>query len=87
MDTSGKMKVRVKSIEAIEKIGIYKFPDFITDARFESPSFIRLRRTHSMEYYCGKVIELDENGRFDYWYWASWMYDVVSETPLLEVEE
>ena len=80
------MKVRVKSIEAIKKIGINVYPRFTTNDKFDSKKFFS---SHSMEYYCGKVIELDETNHFDRWLWTSWMYNTntVPETPLLEVEE
>ena len=78
------MKVRIKSIKEIRKIGIETEPGFITDDRFEEFKF---SSSHSMEYYCDKVIELDEHNYFDTWYWVEWMYDVAPEIPLLEVEE
>ena len=77
------MKVRVKPIEEIRKIGINVYPRFVTNDKFDSKKFFS---SHSMEYYCGKVIELDEHDRFDYWVWDDWMYDRI-EKPLLEVEE
>jgi hypothetical protein len=78
------MKVRVKSIEEIRKIGIGTYPSFIISDNFDDHEFAS---HHSMEYYCGKVIELEENNRFGGWLWDNWMYDTVPETPLLEVEE
>ena len=79
------MKVRIKSMEEIRKVGTDAFPGFITYYEFNN-SRHSTKRKHSMEYYCGKVIELDRTGHFDGWLWGDWMYNKI-ETPLLEVEE
>ena len=79
------MKVRVKPIEEIRKIGISTCPSFVTNNDFNHLNFTS-HHSMSMEYYCDKVIELDKNNRFDGWLWSSWMY-YKNTNPLLEVEE
>lgn len=78
------MKVRIKSYEEIlkyKKIGRGEFPEpgFISDEVFKN--WISERITdfsthpqHSMEYYCGKIIEIDCRNTFANWKWADWMY-------------
>lgn len=75
------MKVRIKSIEEIKKYklaGRYPNPSFIEERIFKHGGFPR----HSMEYYCGKIIDLDENNNFDGWIWRDWMFEKDTKNDL-----
>ena len=79
------MLVKIKSIEEIneyKKDNSYPSPGFITEEVFWLDE--HCYNHHSMEYYCGKIIELNENNRFGGWIWANWMFEKASRS--LDIE-